>query len=310
MLTFLGTSAAVPTKRRNHIGIALKYDGDVFLFDCGENIQRQMLSTKVSPMRIKSIFITHLHGDHILGLPGLLQSLAFMGRKNKLKIYGPEGIEDIVRMSLNFGYFVREYDIEVITVKTDNPKIIEKTEKYEIIAYPTKHSIESYGYIFKEIKKPRLNPEKAKEFGVRKEDFKKLKNGIPVKSIYGLTVYPYQVLLPPKKGMCLAYSGDTLPIEDFGRYLKNLGCDFLIHEATFDDNLKDEAIETMHSTIGDAVNIAKIAGVKVLFLTHISARYDKEYFNIYKSNAEKYSNEKFKIFIPEDLESYNLKDFL
>jgi len=117
--------------------------------------------------------------------------------------------------------------------------------------------------------------------------------------------------LPPKKGFCLAYSGDTLPLEDFGNYLKTLGCNILIHEATFDDSCKDIAIENMHSTVGDAVNIAKLADVKVLILTHISARYDKdEYFNIYKENVKQYSNEGFNIIISEDLKTYDIKSLL
>ena len=307
-LIFLGTGAAVPSKNRNHIGIAFKFEGEVFLFDCGENIQRQMLFTEISPMKINKIFITHLHGDHILGIPGLLQSMGFFGREKEIKIFGPEGIKDVVEKSLNLGVSCVDFPIKVYEIYAKEPVTIYKEENYEIIAYPTKHSVPSYAYIFKEVKKPRLDIEKAKKLGVKiGPDLKKLKNGEAVKNIYGEIVKPEDVLLPPKKGFCLAYSGDTLPLEDFGRYLKELGCDVLIHEATFDDSAKDTAKENMHSTIGDAVNIAKLADVKALILTHISARYDKEeYFNLYKMNVKQY-NENFKIIISEDLKSYDIK---
>ncbi|XRO75882.1 ribonuclease Z [Methanocaldococcus sp. 28A] len=308
-LVFLGTGAAVPSKNRNHIGIAFKFGGEVFLFDCGENIQRQMLFTEISPMKINHIFITHLHGDHILGIPGLLQSMGFFGRNKEINIFGPEGTKDIIKSSLKLGTHYIEFPIKVYEISTKKPINIYQQENYEIIAYPTEHGIPSYAYIFKEIKKPRLDIEKAKKLGVKiGPDLKKLKNGETVKNIHGEIIKPEDVLLPPKKGFCLAYSGDTLPLEDFGEYLNELRCDVLIHEATFDDSAKDIAKENMHSTIGDAVNIAKLANVKALILTHISARYDKEeYFNIYKMNVKQY-NESFKIIISEDLKSYDIKN--
>ena len=239
-LIFLGTGAAVPSKNRNHIGIAFKFGGEVFLFDCGENIQRQMLFTEVSPMKINHIFITHLHGDHILGIPGLLQSMGFFGREKELKIFGPEGTKEVIENSLKLGAHYIEFPIKVYEIYAKEPITVYKEENYEIIAYPTEHGIPSYAYIFKEIKKPRLDIEKAKKLGVKiGPDLKKLKNGEAVKNIYGEIVKPEDVLLPPKKGFCLAYSGDTLPLEDFGKYLKELECDVLIHEATFDDFSKD-----------------------------------------------------------------------
>ncbi|AIJ05205.1 ribonuclease Z [Methanocaldococcus bathoardescens] len=307
-LIFLGTGAAVPSKNRNHIGIAFKFGGEVFLFDCGENIQRQMLFTEVSPMKINHIFITHLHGDHILGIPGLLQSMGFFGRDKEINIFGPEGTKEVVENSLKLGAHYIEFPIKVYEIYEKKPITIYKEENYEIIAYPTEHGIPSYAYIFKERKKPRLDIEKAKKLGVKiGPDLKKLKNGEAVKNIYGEIVNPEDVLLPPKKGFCLAYSGDTVPLEDFGKYLNELGCDILIHEATFDDSSKDIAKDNMHSTIGDAVNIAKLANVKALILTHISARYDKEeYFNLYKMNVKQY-NESFKIIISEDLMTYDIK---
>ena len=305
-ITFLGTGAAIPSKKRNHIGIVLKYKGDLFLLDCGENIQRQFLYTKLSPMKIKAIFISHLHGDHILGLPGVIQSLSFMGRKKELKIFGPKGVEEIVEKSLTFGYCTIDFDVVVREIKENKPITIYEEEDFKFIAYPTEHGIPSYSYIFKEIKKPKLDIEKAKELGIKiGPDLKKIKEGKPVKSVYGDIVYPEQVLLAPKDGLCVAYSGDTKPLKDFALYLKDLKCSTLIHEATFDDSQKEMAEETFHSTIGGAYEVFKLSNAKNLILTHISARYDKdEYFKLYEDNVKKYDKE---IIISEDLKSYKVR---
>ncbi|WP_423792953.1 ribonuclease Z [Methanocaldococcus indicus] len=311
MITFLGTSAAVPTKKRNHIGIAFKYNGDIFLFDCGENIQRQFLYSPLSPMKIKAIFITHLHGDHILGLPGIIQSLSFLERKEDLLIFGPKGIKDIVKYSLSFGYCSINFNIKVFEIDSREPIDVYREEKFRIIAYPLEHFVDNYSYTFLEIKKPRLDIEKAKKLKVKiGPDLKRLKNGYPVRNIDGELIYPEDVLLPPKKGISLSYSGDTLPIKEYGKFLKDNGVDILIHEATYDDSLKDLAVESYHSTIGDAVKIADIAEVKSLILTHISARYDKDE-DIYYKNVERYKKDcKFKIFVSEDLKSYNIKELI
>ncbi|WP_456418682.1 ribonuclease Z [Methanocaldococcus infernus] len=305
-ITFLGTGAAIPSKRRNHMGIALKFNGDIYLLDCGENIQRQFLYTNLSPMKIKAIFITHLHGDHILGIPGVIQSLSFMGRTQKLEIYGPKGIKEIVEMAKNFGYNCIEYEVEVKEIKKNKEVKILEEKDFCFYAYPTKHYIPSYAYIFKEIKKPRLDINKAKELGIKVgPDLKKLKEGIPVKNIHGETIFPEQVLLPPKRGICVAYSGDTLPIEDFALFLKNLDCSLLIHEATFDSSEKSLAEETYHSTVEDAYRIFKLSQAEKLILTHISARYDKEEnFLIYKRDVERFNDN---IEISEDLKKYEVR---
>ncbi|AEH06412.1 ribonuclease Z [Methanothermococcus okinawensis] len=308
-IVFLGTGAAVPTKNRNHSSIGLKFDGEILLFDCGEGAQRQMIYTDISPMKINNIFITHLHGDHILGLPGLLQSIGFNGRTEPINIYGPPETKETIENILKIGYHSINFNIKVYELSTKNPMKIKDTEKYEIYSYPMNHSVPTVGYIFREKKKPQLNLKKAIELGVEVgPNLKRLKDGYPIKIKNGKIIYPEDVLLPPKKGICIGYSGDTTPLEDFGEFLKSLGCNILIHEATFDSSKKDNALETMHSTIGDAVNIAKIAGVTELILTHISARYDDkmdDYINEVNSlNAE---NNNLNITIAEDFMKYPLK---
>ncbi len=308
-IVFLGTGAAVPTKNRNHSSIGLKFDGEIFLFDCGEGTQRQIIYTDLSPMKINNIFITHLHGDHILGLPGLLQSIGFNGRMESINIYGPPKTRETIEHILKIGYHSITFNIRICELSTEKPMKIIDTEKYEIYCYPMKHSVPALGYIFKEKKKPQLNLKKAIELGVEVgPNLKRLKDGNPVKTENGTVIYPEDVLLPPKKGICIGYSGDSTPVQDFGKFLKSLGCNILIHEATFDSSRKNNALETMHSTIEDAVNIAKIAGVNDLILTHISARYDDkmdEYINeVNKVNAE---NDGLNIIVSEDFMEYPLK---
>ncbi len=310
-IIFLGTGAAVPTKKRNHSAIGIKYGREVFLFDCGEGTQRQILYTDISPMKINNIFISHLHGDHILGLPGLLQSMSFSGRTDTLSIYGPSGIVSTVENILKVGGgFAINYKIKVYELSTSEPMKILEYDDYEIYSYPVNHSIPSLGYIFKEKKKPQLDLKKAKELGVKiGPDLRKLKEGIPVLSKDGNTIYPEDVLLPPKKGLCIGYSGDTLPVDDFGKFLKCLGCTTLIHESTFDDSRIDNALETMHTTVSDAVRIGKISNCNDLILTHISARYDDEGMEEYIKNVEECSKyvDNLNIIIAEDFMVYDAK---
>lgn len=310
-LTFLGTGAAIPTKNRAHSSMGLKYNGEVFLFDCGENTQRQIIFTDISPMKIDNIFISHLHGDHILGLPGLLQSIAFQGRKEPINIYGPVETKDTVENILKIGYHSVDYEINVHELSSKNPEKIIDNENYGVYSYPVSHSVPSLGYVFREKKKPRLDMKKAIELGVNiGPDLKKLKSGIPVKSKDGNLIHPEDVLLPPKEGICVGYSGDTLPLEDFGEFLKELGCSILVHEATFDSTKKNNAIETMHSTVEDAFNVAQIANVKTLILTHISARYDDDispYLNEINDITKRNNNLDIEILVAEDLMEYPLK---
>ena len=174
-VTFLGTSSAVHSKERNHPSIALKAFGDVFLFDCGEGTQKQLLFTNVSPMKISKIFITHFHGDHILGLPGLLQSMSLNGRDTELTIYGPRGLNKLKDTIYSLGYCAIDYPVEFIEIDTG---IIEETEEYIIKAQSVRHNVPSLAYSIEEKKKPRFLREKAIELGVPVGPaFGKLHNG-------------------------------------------------------------------------------------------------------------------------------------
>lgn len=267
-LIFLGTSAAVPSAKRNHASILLRYFDEIMLFDCGEGTQRQLIKAKKSMMKIKKIFITHYHGDHFLGLPGLIQSMSFNERKEKLKIYAPEQCEAFLENLLNFIGYNPGFEIEIECIK--NKKIIEE-EKYKISFFEVEHNILTYGIAFQEKKGRVFLREKAIELGLKPgPDFAKLKRGESVE-INGRVITPDMVLGEEKKSIKIVYSSDTRPCESTIKHAENA---YLIHDSTFSEDKKDRAIETMHSTAKEAAEVAKAGKAKKLFLFHISPRYE------------------------------------
>ena len=279
-VTFLGTSSAVHSKDRNHPSIALKAFGDVFLFDCGEGTQRQLLFTNVSPMKISKVFITHFHGDHILGLPGLLQSMSLNGRESKLTVYGPRGLNKLKDAIYSLGYCAIEYPVEFIEIDTG---IIEETDEYVIRAQSVRHNVPSLAYSIEEKKKPRFLREKAIELGVPVGPaFGKLHNGEEIE-IDGRIIKPEQVLGPPRKGIKITYSGDTRPCEEMIMFAKD--STLLIHESTFIQKEAQNAEEYGHSTAKDAAFVARESNSKKLIITHISTRYGEKYANMMLNEA-------------------------
>lgn len=267
-IIFLGTSSAVPTTSRNHASIALKAFGELFLFDCGEGTQRQMANIKISPMKINYIFISHLHGDHILGLPGLIQSMGFRGRTNPLYIFGPPGINSLKTIFTNLRCFHMPF--EIIIRELEEGCVIDN-EEYHINCIKCEHNIINYAYSIIEKKKPRFLREKAIELGIKPgPDYSRLHNGEEI-IVKGNIIKPEQVLGPPRKGIKITYSGDTRPCQTLINFAHE--STVLIHESTFEDDDLDKAIENAHSTVSEAANIAKEADVEKLILTHISARY-------------------------------------
>ena len=268
-ITFLGTSSAVHSHARSHPSIALKAFGETILFDCGEGTQRQLIYAKISPMKISKIFITHYHGDHILGIPGLLQSMNFRGRESKLTIYGPKGLDDLRQAISNLGF--PNFDFPLEWVEIDSGTIIEN-EEYIIKAQRVKHNTLTLAYSVEELKKPRFLRQKAIDLGVPVgPDFGKLHNGIPVE-VNGKIIRPEQVLGPPRKGHKLTYSGDTVPCEEMIEFAKD--STLLIHESTYKVEDRDKAELHAHSTSADAAEIALYSNSKELILTHISTRYN------------------------------------
>ncbi len=267
----MGTSSALPTTKRNHSAIALKAFGEVMLFDCGEGTQRQMAGLKVSPMKINQIFITHLHGDHFLGLPGMIQSMAFRGRKDPLHIYGPEGIKKTVENIKKLGYYSLSFTINAHEINKIKEDVVTETDDYIIKSCPMQHSIPNMAYSVEEKRSPKFQKDKAIELGLKPgPDFGKLQKGISVE-LKGRIIKPEQVLGGERRGRKIIYSGDTKPCAEMIQFASQ--ADVLIHESTFESAQEDKALKTGHSTTTHAAMIAKKAEVSKLILFHMSTRY-------------------------------------
>jgi len=297
-LTFLGTGGSVPTTKRNTLSIALRLGPEVLMFDCGEGTQRQLMASSVSFMKITNIFITHLHGDHFLGLPGLIQSMNFYGREAPLRIYGPQGTAKMVEAVLGLGIFDRQYEVEGHDLVPGNAV---KGDGYNVEAFRASHTVPALGYAFQEDDRPgRFDPERAQALGVKEgPSFSRLVEGSSVKVGHSM-VTPEMVMGPPRKGLRLVYSGDTAPCPELRVACE--GADVLIHEATVASDLESKAREFGHSTARDAASLASEAGIGVLYLVHISGRYD---------GSEPLLDEARGIFsnttIPNDLDTFVLR---
>jgi ribonuclease Z len=271
-IVFLGTSGMVPTKERSQSAISLRYEGDYFLFDCGEGTQRQMKLAKVSPMKVKGIFVTHLHGDHIYGIAPLLDTLTFFGRTDEITIYGPVGIAHTIELLERIGYSGQpEFAVKVVETKGG---IVLDTPEYFVETFPTKHTTPSVGYVFQEKEKTgRFNREKALSLGIPESKlWSQLQSGKAVE-YKGKKFTPDMVLGGSRPGKKIVYTGDTMPCESVINNSK--GADILIHEATFDNELAEKAKQVKHSTARDAAGVAVAAQVQKLILTHLSQRYDE-----------------------------------
>jgi ribonuclease Z len=270
-VVFLGTSGSVPTLKRSLPSVVVQCPKDQWMFDCGENVQRQMMQAKVSFHRKMKIFITHLHGDHVLGLPGLLQTMALMDRKEQVQIYGPAGLKEFLtctKETLNFGL---NYPVEINQILSEG--VVCNEEEYIINSIKSNHAVESYAYAFVEKPRPgKFYPKKALGLGVPAgELWSKLQSGKEIISADGKVVKPRDVMGPMRAGRKIVYTGDTRPFDTFGKFAE--GADLVIHDCTFDDSLVEKAAVDGHSTPTQAAEQAKAAGAKQLALSHISARY-------------------------------------
>ena len=270
---FLGTGGSWPTVKRNVSAIAVKRGGEILLFDCGEGTQRQIQRSGLSYMQIKSIFISHFHGDHFLGLPGLIQTMQLNDRKEPLTIYGPRGISRIVEIVKNLGYFRPSY--EIVGKDVDEGDEI-RFNGYSVRPFRVEHNVPALGYVLEEDMRPgRFNKKKALELGIPEGPlFGRLQRGESIKLKDGRVITPDMVLGPPRPGRKVVYTGDTKPCNKVVEFARN--ADLLIHDATFLSDLEDVAIEYGHSTARQAAEIAKEANVDKLVLTHISPRYMDE----------------------------------
>jgi len=270
-IIFLGTAASIPTNSRALPSVVVKRKGEVLMFDCGEGVQRQMIKASVGFHRKMKIFVTHMHGDHVLGLPGLLQTMSLLDRQRELEIYGPVGIKAFVKAIEKTVQFVLTFPVEIHEIRKEGTVCEEK--EYEVKAAQTDHVIRSWAYALIEKPRPgRFDPTKAVALGVPKGPlWSKLQHEEKVKALRGTLVKPEQVLGAPRPGRKIIYSGDTRPTKSLLQLSKK--ADLLIHEATFENEMHEKAKKDGHATPSQAARVAKKANVKRLILTHVSSRY-------------------------------------
>ena len=260
----------MPTPSRGSSALAVKRKGEVLLFDCGEGTQQRMVAARIGFRRSTRIFITHLHGDHILGLPGLLQTMTLLRRERPLYIYGPRGLLDFIKaFSSTLGG--PGFPLEVYEILDEG--IVYSGAEYRVDAVRADHEGECWSYAVVEHPRPgRFHPERARALGVPEGPlWGRIQHGADAVLDDGRLVRSADVVDSPRRGRRIVYSGDTRPTEALVRLAE--GADILIHEATFDDVLTERAMEDGHSTASQAAEVAAAAGVGMLMLTHISSRY-------------------------------------
>ncbi|MDQ0257002.1 ribonuclease Z [Evansella vedderi] len=275
--TFLGTGSGVPAKHRNVSSLALHLmdkKGAIWLFDCGEGTQQQILHTKIKLRKIEKIFITHLHGDHIFGLPGLLGSRSFQGGETPLKLYGPKGIKEYIDISLRVSGTYLRYPLTIKEFEETGQLIEEKD--FTVWTGVLVHGLPSFGFRLEQRDSPgSLLMDKVKEADIPIGPLlQKLKEGEKVQLPDGRFFYGKNFVGPPKKGKVIAVLGDTRFTD--GAVQLASGADTLIHEATFSSEDHVIAEEYFHSTTVQAAEVAKLASAKQLILNHISSRYQQE----------------------------------
>lgn len=278
-ITILGSGSAIPTLERKHPAILLKYEGDYMLFDCGECAQIGLQKAKVSPMKIKRIFITHWHADHFAGLIPLIETLHMLGRKKALEVYAPEA-ERFVETILELSYWSFGFKIKPVDVSLEEEEKIVREKKYEIFSLPVVHSVPAVGYMFQEKDHWKIIPSKIKKLMIPNEKIQLLKERGRIK-INGKIVRIHEVATKIE-GRRIIYSGDTLPVE---KLFEKASRAVLIHDATFIEPVEGRA----HSSFKEVCDLARKYEVKKLILTHISRRY-RNHSELVKKARKYFSN--------------------
>ena len=271
-LVFLGTAGAQPTLDRGLTCICLEKEAEILMFDAGEGAQLSYLKSGLGWNKKMKIFVTHLHGDHCIGILGLLQTMTMQNRTEPLEIYGPEGIEEFIAANIKVLNFGLSFPVMITSIEEE--KVIDE-KTYSVFSCKADHSVLAYSYLFEEKDKPgRFNTEKAKQLGIPEGKlWNQLQNGHEIK-VGDKIVKPSEVLGEKRPGKKIGISGDTRPTKELEEFFKN--CNYLSFDSTFLDELKDKAIETYHSTAKEAATLAKNSNVENLILTHFSARYKDE----------------------------------
>ncbi|MDI9550978.1 MAG: ribonuclease Z [Bacteroidales bacterium] len=274
-LTVLGTASAMPVTGRYQSAQVLRVQGRFFLIDCGEGVQRRLLQFRVPMMRIDAIFLSHIHGDHVFGLPALLSTLGMNGRRKPLNIYAPENFSPILKFFLSYYGEWLPYEIRHIPLTMKAPETVCSTKTLEILAFPLNHKIETYGFFFRE-KMPLMNVRKEKiaEYGLTLTEIGSIKRGEDVvrsrpdgsSDVIPFAEVGYQPYIPRS----YAYCSDTAPFPELAGWLR--GVDLLYHETTYLDEMAEQAAQRYHSTTLQAARCALEAGARKLVIGHYSSR--------------------------------------
>jgi ribonuclease Z len=282
-LRFLGTSASRPTVERGVSAIAVVREGETFLFDCGEGTQRQMMRYGVA-FSLRDIFFSHMHVDHMLGVVGLVRTMALQGREDPLRLWGPPGSIRLLRRAETLGADRVAFPIEYSEI---SPGEAVRRDGYEIVAFAADHMrTPALGFALVEsLRLGRFNPDRARELGVPEGPlWGRLHRGHRVSLDDGREIDPTDLVGPTRPGRKLVITGDTRPCE--ATVEASFGADLLVHEATFADEEAARATETGHSTAREAAQVAARAGVRRLVLTHISARYSRDVSDLEREARE------------------------
>jgi len=272
-VTILGCGAATPTSRYNPSAQVVDVHDKLYLVDCGEGTQIQLRRQKIKIQRIRHIFISHLHGDHYLGLMGLLSTMHLLGRTVEMNLYGPPNLKELVELNLRLSDTWLKYPLNIRTLVPEKSELLVDDQSLEVHAFPLKHRIDTWGYLFRE--KPRLLnmiSEKVSAYRLHPDEIVRLKRGEKIQRENGQTILPNEICEPPKPLRSYAYCSDTMFWEPVIESVR--GVDLLYHESTFLEKEAARAKETFHSTAAQAAQIASLAGVGQLMLGHFSSRYD------------------------------------
>lgn len=271
-VTILGSGSSLPTVGRNSTAQFLECNNRFILIDCGEGTQIQLRKYKVKFQKLDLVLISHLHGDHYFGLPGLISSMHLLGRDKKLVIVGPEELERLIRPLLDAGGHRLSFELEFLPLLYPEQKTVFEDKKVKISCFPLKHRIPTHGYLICE-KGPefKLNKAAFDAYELRLTDIPKIKRGEDIVAPNGKRIANHLLTIPPKPEKKYAFCSDTKYTESILPFIA--GVDLLYHEATFTNEHETRAKQTFHSTAEDAARIATKAKVKQLLIGHFSPRY-------------------------------------
>lgn len=272
-ITILGCSSSIPTNDRNPSGQVINYHDKLYLIDCAEGTQLQLRRYLKRIQRLHAVFISHLHGDHFFGLVGLISSLHLLGRKNELHVYGPQGLEEIIRLQLFYTHTELIYNLIFHVTNPEVSEVIFDNDDLEVITIPLEHRIPTHGFLFRE--KPglrKIRKEVVLSEKIPYTEYENIKRGADYTMDDGTVLSNESMTVSSPPPRSYAYCSDTRYTESIVPIIK--GVNILYHETTFLKDLTDQAEQKYHSTAEQAARIAQLADVKKLIIGHYSARYD------------------------------------